>query len=209
MAATADADRAVDALVEHGWVSLSHWLPAEHIEQMRQHCEAHWQAGRLRHAGVGRGADFRVLPEIRNDRVLWLEAATADPATADFLASMDALRQVLNRALYLGLDRFEAHLAMYPPGARYRPHLDHFRNSRHRVVSSVLYLNAGDWGRADGGQLRLYLGAQPRGNHVDILPCGGTLVLFLSQRFWHEVLPARRDRWSITGWFCRRPAAAF
>lgn len=207
MAAIADAATAVDALVEHGWVSLPHWLPGERISKLRQLSEAHWQAGRLRHAGVGRGADFRVLPEVRSDRVLWLDDATADAATAEFLVSMDELRQAFNRALYLGLERFEAHLSMYPRGARYRPHLDHFRNSQHRVVSSVLYLNADDWDSADGGQLRLYLGTRPCGDHVDILPCGGTMVLFLSQRFWHEVLPAGRDRWSITGWFCRRPAA--
>ena len=35
----------------------------------------------------------------------------------------------------------------------------------------------------------------------DVLPEGGTLVCFLSQRFWHEVLPARRERLSLTGWF--------
>ncbi|MCC5867941.1 MAG: 2OG-Fe(II) oxygenase [Gammaproteobacteria bacterium] len=207
MTANADPGSAVDALVEHGWVSLPHWLPDECVSQLRQLSEANWRAGRLRHAGVGRGAGFRVLPEVRGDRVLWLDDATADAATADFLASMEGLRLAFNRALYLGLDYFEAHLTMYPPGARYRPHLDHFRNSHHRVVSSVLYLNAGDWACADGGQLRLYLGSQPRGEHVDILPCGGTMVLFLSQRFWHEVLPAGRDRWSITGWFCRRPTA--
>ncbi len=148
-----------------------------------------------------------MLPDIRSDRVLWLDDATADPTTVDFLTLMNGLREALNRALFLSLERFEAHLSMYPPGARYRPHLDHFRNSQHRVVSSVLYLNAGDWRATDGGQLRLYLGAEPRGEHIDILPCGGTLVLFLSQRFWHEVLPAGRDRWSITGWFCRRPTA--
>ena len=35
------------------------------------------------------------------------------------------------------------------------------------------------------------------------MPEGGTLVCFLSDRFHHEVLPARRERLSITGWFTR------
>ncbi len=209
MADIADPGSVADALVERGWVSVAHWLPEPSILRLRNAGEAHWRAGRLRHAGVGRGGDFRVLPDVRNDRVLWLDDSTADAATLDYLAGMNELRQALNEALFLSLDRFEAHLSMYSPGARYRPHLDHFRNSQHRVVSSVLYLNEADWSSDDGGQLRLYLGAAPRGEHVDILPCGGTLLLFLSQRFWHEVLPARRDRWSITGWFCRRAAAAF
>jgi len=35
-------------------------------------------------------------------------------------------------------------------------------------------------------------------------PTGGTLVLFLSERFAHEVLPAKRERLSLTGWFKSR-----
>jgi SM-20-related protein len=38
----------------------------------------------------------------------------------------------------------------------------------------------------------------------DILPLGGRLVLFLSDLIEHEVLPARRERYSITGWFRRQ-----
>jgi SM-20-related protein len=30
------------------------------------------------------------------------------------------------------------------------------------------------------------------------------LVTFLSARFLHEVLPARRDRFSLTGWLLSR-----
>jgi SM-20-related protein len=39
---------------------------------------------------------------------------------------------------------------------------------------------------------------------VDVLPVGGTLVLFLSQRIAHEVLPGNRVRLSIAGWFKTR-----
>jgi len=41
-------------------------------------------------------------------------------------------------------------------------------------------------------------------NYQDVPPEGGTLVCFMSERFWHEVLPARRLRLSLTGWFRRR-----
>jgi SM-20-related protein len=37
-----------------------------------------------------------------------------------------------------------------------------------------------------------------------VSPCAPTLVAFLSERFEHEVLPARRERLSLTGWFGRR-----
>ncbi|HEY5930165.1 MAG TPA: 2OG-Fe(II) oxygenase, partial [Burkholderiales bacterium] len=65
------------------------------------------------------------------------------------------------------------------------------------------YLNQ-DWRDADGGELRLYLEREPLTRHVDIRPDGGTLVLFLSEKFPHEVLPAKRERHSLTGWFKAR-----
>jgi SM-20-related protein len=70
------------------------------------------------------------------------------------------------------------------------------------VLSCVLYLNR-EWGPEDRGQLRLY---RPGAAPLDIPPQGGTLVTFLSDRFEHEVVPARRERLSLTGWFRRRAA---
>ena len=74
-----------------------------------------------------------------------------------------------------------------------------------RAISTALYLNDG-WHADDGGQLRLYTGG---GASVDVLPQGGRLVAFQSDRFEHEVLPARRERMSFTGWFRRRPLEGF
>jgi SM-20-related protein len=106
--------------------------------------------------------------------------------------------------MYLGLFDFEAHLTVYPRDAFYRRHLDRFRSVPWRSVSLLLYLNEG-WSAEDGGQLRLELGddadeSTPSTETREVLPHGGTLVAFLSDRFWHEVLPARRERMSLTGW---------
>jgi SM-20-related protein len=38
----------------------------------------------------------------------------------------------------------------------------------------------------------------------DVAPQAGTLMVFMSAQWPHEVLPATRDRLSITGWFRRR-----
>jgi SM-20-related protein len=51
--------------------------------------------------------------------------------------------------------------------------------------------------------LRLYLGDPESEPFEEVLPIGGTLVCFLSDRFHHEVLPARRERLAATGWFTR------
>jgi SM-20-related protein len=39
---------------------------------------------------------------------------------------------------------------------------------------------------------------------LDISPIGGRLVMFLSDTFYHEVLPTSKDRMSLTGWFLTR-----
>jgi SM-20-related protein len=112
------------------------------------------------------------------------------------LQQFEQLRRTLNQELLLGLFEFECHLSMYQPGARYARHLDQFRDDDRRRVSCVLYLNE-NWCTADGGELRIYAD----GTYRDVLPQGGTLVIFLSQQFEHEVLPAHRERYSLTGWF--------
>jgi SM-20-related protein len=151
----------------------------------------------LPRAGIGREADFRVRTDIRGDRIRWL--SRADPVQARFLQQMDALRLELNRHLFLGLFEFEAHYALYPAGSCYRRHVDSFRGAANRVVSVVAYLNPG-WCDDDGGQLVVYDETESI-TLAKISPRAGSVVLFLSEELPHEVLPARRDRLSIAGWF--------
>jgi len=66
----------------------------------------------------------------------------------------------------------------------------------------VAYLNP-DWQEGDGGALRMHF---DDGSQLDIPPLAGSLVVFLSDRFPHEVLVTQTDRLSLTGWFRRRPA---
>lgn len=161
-------------------------------------------AGHFRAAGVGRGTSWRLAPEVRTDRVEWIDAAEAGPAECELLARFEELRLALNRELCLGLFDFEAHRTLYPPGAFYRTHLDRFASSSLRTVSLIAYLNP-DWHPADGGELRLYIDGDPDGASLDVLPRAGTLVAFVSDRIPHEVLVTRRERLSITGWMKRRP----
>lgn len=120
---------------------------------------------------------------------------------------MESLRQSVNQALYLGLHDLEAHLAAsYPPGSFYQAHLDRFRDSDLRTLT-VRALSqparlAGR-GRRPPALLGLSTG---RATACCSRPAGGTLVTFLSDRFWHAVELSRRTRLSVTGWFRRRPA---
>ncbi|HUT40966.1 MAG TPA: 2OG-Fe(II) oxygenase [Gammaproteobacteria bacterium] len=193
----------IAALAEQGWCVTPDFLAPALVDALRHELEACWQAGGFRHAGVGRGAQLQVRPEVRTDCVHWLDAQACGPAQRRYLDELERLRLAINGTLFLGLFDFEAHLAVYPAGTYYRRHLDQFAGIGTRRVTSTLYLNA-DWLAADGGQLRIYTDPDVPGHAEDVLPLGGTLVTFLSARFLHEVLPARRSRMSITGWFRTR-----
>ena len=193
----------ISDLSGRGWTILPDFLPADAVAALREDAQGLWAAGRFREAGVGRGSGYAVRQDVRGDQILWLEQESATPAQGRFWPEIERLRLGLNRELFLGLVSFEGHYAVYPPGARYEAHLDRFGTSDERAVSCTLYLNEG-WTDRHGGLLRLHL----TGRHVDIPPRGGTLVLFRSDTVRHEVLPATRSRFSLTGWFRRRPLRA-
>jgi SM-20-related protein len=197
-----DLERIVEELAASGRSVQAGFLAPAEILALREETAESWRTGAFRPAGVGAGAESQVRGEIRGDNILWLEAP-ATVAQQVYLDALERLRLAINRELYLGLLGFEGHLAVYPPGSFYRKHLDRFQTAGHRVVSCILYLND-DWKAEDGGQLRLYAGPEEDAATEDVLPSGGNFVIFLSGSDYHEVLPAKRERVSLTGWFRTR-----
>ncbi len=191
--------RIVDDLAEHGWSLQPQFIPQTLTRKLAEECRLRAAQGALAPAGVGRGAQQQVREGVRGDHIQWLDAGQ-HPACDDYLQALDELRMALNQGLYLGLEDFEGHFALYPPGAFYQKHVDRFRDDDRRAVSVVFYLND-EWQPEHGGALRLYLG---NGEIRDVLPQAGSLLVFLSADMPHEVLPASRDRLSLTGWFRRR-----
>jgi SM-20-related protein len=196
--------RLIDQLAERGFGVADDFVDAELLAGLRARCLELEAAGDLRPAKVGRGTNERLAPEVRGDFISWLEAPERD-AEQQLLAQLDELRAALNRSLMAGLEDFQGHFAIYPRGAAYARHFDRLVGSDVRAISAALYLNDG-WRPEDGGSLRIYLGG---GRSEDVLPTGGRLVAFLSDRFEHEVLPSSRVRMSFTGWFRRRPLDGF
>ena len=147
--------------------------------------------------GIGRASDYLQNNNIRRDKIVWIDGTSA--AGEQWLAWCEALRVHLNQHLFLGLFSYESHFAHYAPGDFYKRHYDAFAGRSNRKLSMVCYLNA-DWSEDDGGQLVIYHNDDDKiGNRV--LPEAGTLVVFLSEQFPHEVLPAHRHRVSIAGWY--------
>ena len=192
-----------DELAVHGYAVTPHFLNPAEVDALIADLHQLQQSGEMRSAGIGKNAE--VTQSVRGDFIYWLDDATATPAQQHYLQRLEQLRQAVNRTLYLGLFDYEGHFASYPPGAIYRKHLDQFQQESLRTLTAILYLNR-DWQTADGGQLRIYLEGEDESVYRDIQPTAGTLVTFLSARYWHEVLPATRERLSITGWFRTRPA---
>ncbi len=148
-------------------------------------------------AGIGREQDHQLNGFVRTDEVCWIDGSST--AGGQWLEWAQSLQTYLNRRLFLGLFSFESHFAHYGCGDFYKRHLDAFKGEANRVLSLVVYLNPG-WLPDDGGELVLYRDEQ-EGEGLRVTPAFGSVVVFLSEEFPHEVLPARRDRYSIAGWF--------
>ncbi|MCW8806818.1 MAG: 2OG-Fe(II) oxygenase [Rhodanobacter sp.] len=190
-------DPASRAIAADGWCVLPTLMTARQTHDLAGECSTMHDEQLLTSAHVGRDRDHSAL---RGDRTCWFEPLALSAPQGAFAGRIEQLRIGLNRALMLGLVDSESHYAMYPPGAGYARHLDRLRHSDARVLSAVFYLNDA-WQESDGGALRLHLAD---GSYRDVYPHAGTLLLFLSAQFEHEVLPATRQRMSIACWMRQR-----
>ena len=186
------------ALAEHGFAIAQNFLAAEAVGALAAEARAGFAQGRGKPAHIGQAQGRRQRLDVRGDEILWLDTP-ASPAQRAYFAGIEALREQCNRTHLLNLQAFECHFAHYGPGRAYARHRDVFLEDDRRVLSLSLYLNE-DWDTAYGGELRLYSGPRV----IDVLPRSGTLALFLAHDIEHEVLPATRDRYSLTGWLRRR-----
>jgi SM-20-related protein len=187
-------EKIADNLAERGF-SVTDGFISEH--EIRSFCDLPVISGdiaELKKAGIGKESK-QVNEGIRGDYISWIDPESAPESIKEYLARITELRLFLNQSLFLGLKDVEVHIARYPIGAFYKRHLDQFHKDDHRRLSVICYLNE-HWKEQDGGQLRIYE-AQ---TSTDILPMAGRLVCFRSELLEHEVLPASRERVSITGW---------
>ena len=175
------------------------FIAPRQIRSLVECAQARCAQGEFAAARVGNDAGRRRRADIRGDFTCWLREPLY-PAERLLLEELEQLRLELNREAYLGLFELELHYAWYPPGAAYARHLDQPRGGAQRKVSLALYLNT-EWEPPAGGALRIF---DADAGFRDIEPVAGRLVCFLTEGREHAVLPARRDRWSISGWFRAR-----
>lgn len=194
---------AINAIANHGYAVIDNYLLPSEIEALAAVVKEKWLAGQMIRGKTGKNA--LANQPIRGDYIAWLDEHDSQLVVQAYLKKMELLRLLLNEQLFMNVHVLETHAAVYPVGSVYQKHLDQFSNGamphpQQRQLSASLYLNP-NWQTSDGGALRLHLNAT---SHVDIQPHAGRIVLFLSAQFWHQVLPATRERLSLTGWLRTR-----
>lgn len=189
-------------IITKGYSIHPYALPKDLATLLLHHITAIPQEN-FKRAGIGRDKEHIINDFIRTDEICWI--LSDSKIGIAWINWTESLRVFLNKHLFLGLFSFESHFAHYAKGDFYKKHKDAFKGENNRTLSVVVYLNKG-WSSDDGGELVIYdnqssTSSVMNNSIISVTPNFGTIVVFLSEEFPHEVLAAKRDRYSIAGWF--------
>lgn len=194
-----EIDQIVHETMSQGWSYRPQLFTSSQVRKINDFFDSH--RGDFTEAQVGLKSERKKDISIRSDSTLWLDPLSPPGEFKEVFEFLESLKLSLNEHLYLGLRDYETHLSLYPPGTFYKTHCDCFQKDASRVISFILYLNP-NWLPGDGGELKFY------DNEMNVIntfaPSEGSLVLFLSADFPHEVLPGNKERRSLTGWIHRK-----
>jgi len=188
-------EKIADGLANDGISVVDDFLSKEEVANITSTDEFENGLLRFKKAGIGKSQEKQINESIRGDYIQWIDSAKTAPQIQLYLKRLSQLMTFLNQSLFLSLKDLEVHMTIYPIGSFYKRHLDQFKKDDHRKLSVICYLNE-NWREDEGGQLRVYFPA----NSKDFFPTAGRLVCFRSDLLEHEVLPATRERLSLTGW---------
>ncbi len=189
----------LSGLHEQGYAVVDNALSSECLLDIQAYAQT-LNENDYKLAGIGRG-QAQTHADIRSDKIHWL--TNGEEHLTRYWQAMETLREAINREFYLGLFDYECHLAQYQPGSFYQKHFDAFRGQSNRKLSNILYLNE-SWSPKLGGELIIYQEQSEQIEALRVLPEAGRMVVFFSECFAHEVLPAKQLRKSLTGWFRNR-----
>ncbi|UXE66054.1 MAG: 2OG-Fe(II) oxygenase [Chryseotalea sp. WA131a] len=192
-------NKLADGLADQGYAEVDNFLSQQEVQAILATDDFKNGLLQFKKAGIGKSQEKQINESIRGDYIQWIDGGTTQKAVEVYLNRLRQLMEFVNRTLYLSLKDLEVHRTIYPIGSFYKRHLDQFKKDDKRKLSVICYLNT-DWKESEGGQLRIYL---PNGS-TDIFPLAGRLVCFRSDLLEHEVLPATRERLSLTGWLLDR-----
>mmetsp|Transcript_118568 Transcript_118568/g.242291 ORF Transcript_118568/g.242291 Transcript_118568/m.242291 type:complete len:419 (-) Transcript_118568:394-1650(-) len=215
----------LETLRDQGYVVIEDFLPDESVrEALREDVLSLRKRNKFRVAKIGQDATNTLNQEIRVAETCFLgpdkpelRDAPSEPRERlyeileNLRADLEGGESGGGPGLDPGLSEFL--YAYYPEGGFYRRHRDAVKGSPSwlREYSLLLYLNDDSYdAETDGGRLRVHFdtggdflppGEAPLFQDVDAT--GGTLVLFESDRFPHEVLDTVSERFAVVGWYNR------
>ena len=185
----------VDGLADQGYAVIDHFLSTKEVSAILELDDFKMALLQFKKAGIGKQHDKQINESIRGDYIQWIDKQKSAMPLTLYLKRLEELIQYINQTLFLSLKDYEVHMTVYPIGSYYKRHLDQFKADDHRKLSIICYLNT-NWKDDEGGQLRMHLPEGPK----NVFPLAGRLVCFRSDQIEHEVLPATRERLSLTGW---------
>lgn len=189
----------LDTLALKDYVVIDDFLPSDTLKAVLLFFEEQKEIGRLSPAKVGSAQNESRVAEIRTGFNFWIDKER-DVQIKSFFDIADEIIQNIAQNLFLSLQGFEFHLAEYPTGGFYKPHIDQFDNRSNRMITLVLYLNP-DWTNSDGGELKIH-----GENSILVEPIMNRVILFRSDVVLHEVVLSNNERRSLTGWFLKKPS---
>lgn len=194
-----EAKQIADNLCSPGIHIIDDFLDEQHFRALYQIAHEHFHQGAFRQARIGQHHLRQNNHTIRTDQIFWLDEQSTSPSVQAYLMKANDLARILNETLFLCLNEFETHFAIYQPGNYYKLHVDQFTTTKSRKISCVYYLNP-EWQLDFGGELKIY-----DCEHQliqSILPQGNRFVCFNSE-LPHEVCITHQPRYSLTGWMKR------
>lgn len=210
-------------LREQGYVIVDDFLPSESwMDALREDVLHLRQKNKFKVAKIGQDSTNTLNEEIRVAETCFLGRDKPElrdvpnPVRERLYDILETLRLDLQEgenANNLDPNLSEFLYAYYPTGGFYRRHRDAVKGSASwlREYSILLYLNEEEYDPdVDGGCLRVHFDSGgdflPAGEapiFQDVEAYGGTLVIFESNRFPHEVLDTVAERFAVVGWYNR------
>ena len=191
-------EQIADGIADNSYAIIDHFLTEPEVDAIVNTDAFRNSKLQFKKASIGK-QNKHINESVRGDYIQWINPESAPTPVKLYMQRLQELAQYLNRSLFLSLKDSEIHMTLYPVGTFYKRHLDQFKSDDHRKISVICYLN-NDWKQEEGGQLVLHLKDGP----VEVLPTAGKIVCFRSDLIEHEVLPATRERLSLTGWLVDR-----
>ena len=148
-------------------------------------------------AKIGKGNKKVQNTSIRKSETKWIESQDISPAISRLNLLLEEIKNSTSNYFRISLKRFESQFAIYNSGGFYKAHFDQHGNSKHRLISCVIYLND----CSKGGELVLYKKGSKTQIDKVISPKAGSIVLFFSADIFHEVKLVIDHRQSISTWF--------